>query len=58
MNRGGIRSIVQLSILAELERLVDLDIPIQNFFDLIIGTRSGFPFRNSGCKDVRTLTSQ
>lgn len=36
---GGIRSIVQLTILKELEGLIGLDIPIQEFFDLIIGTR-------------------
>lgn len=38
-NSGGIRSIIQLTILGELERLIGLDLPIQDFFDLIVGTR-------------------
>jgi len=36
---GGIRAIVQLSILAQLEQCIDLGVPIRQFFDLIIGTR-------------------
>ena len=43
MASGGIRSIVQLTILHELEKLIDLDMPISNFFDLIIGTRCVCP---------------
>jgi hypothetical protein len=39
MISGGIRSIVQLATLKELERVIKLDMPIQDFFDLIIGTR-------------------
>ncbi|KAF8248857.1 FabD/lysophospholipase-like protein [Wilcoxina mikolae CBS 423.85] len=41
LDGGGIRSIVQLVILKELERVIDLNIPIQDFFDLIIGTSGG-----------------
>lgn len=37
--RGGVRSIVQLTILKELERLIGLGVNIVDFFDLIIGTR-------------------
>jgi len=36
---GGIRAIVQLSILAQLETRINLGVPIGQFFDLIIGTR-------------------
>lgn len=36
---GGIRSVIQLEILKSLELAIGLDIPIQDFFDLIIGTR-------------------
>lgn len=43
MVSGGVRSIVQLAILRELENIIDLDIPISNFFDLIIGTRFSSP---------------
>lgn len=39
ISSGGIRSIIQLEILKSLEHVIGLDIPIQNFFDLIIGTR-------------------
>lgn len=40
-NSGGIRGILQLKILEVLEKETQLyvDIPIQQFFDLIIGTR-------------------
>jgi len=37
--RGGVRSIVQLTILKELEQLIGLGVNIVDFFDLIIGTR-------------------
>jgi len=37
--RGGVRSIVQLTILQELEQMIGLGVNIANFFDLIIGTR-------------------
>lgn len=39
ISSGGIRSIIQLEILKFLEHIIGLEIPIQNFFDLIIGTR-------------------
>jgi hypothetical protein len=39
MYSGGIRSVVQLTVLELLEECVGLGIPIQDFFDLIIGTR-------------------
>lgn len=36
---GGIRGIVQLTMLDALEKRIGLGIPIQDFFDLIVGTR-------------------
>jgi len=39
ITRGGVRSIIQLKILSLLETDIDLGLPIQEFFDLIIGTR-------------------
>ena len=44
---GGIRSVVQLVILRHIEKVIDLGIPVQDFFDLIIGTRYVFMFRLS-----------
>ncbi|KAI5805973.1 hypothetical protein EDC01DRAFT_609926 [Geopyxis carbonaria] len=41
LDGGGIRSIVQLKILEELEKMINIDMPIQEFFDLIIGTSGG-----------------
>ncbi|KAG0640048.1 acyl transferase/acyl hydrolase/lysophospholipase [Tuber brumale] len=38
---GGVRSIVQLTILKELELAIDLGVNIVDFFDLIIGTSGG-----------------
>lgn len=37
--RGGIRGIVELEVLCEIERYLGDKIPIQSFFDLIVGTR-------------------
>jgi hypothetical protein len=37
--RGGIRGIVELEVLHEIERHIGGKIPIQAFFDLIVGTR-------------------
>ena len=36
---GGIRGIVELQVLNEIERVLGGRIPIQDFFDLIVGTR-------------------
>ena len=41
LDGGGIRGIVELAILAEVERRVGLDIPIRDMFDLIVGTSTG-----------------
>jgi len=38
-HRGGIRGIVELEILRAIERFMGDKIPIQSFFDLIVGTR-------------------
>jgi patatin-like phospholipase/acyl hydrolase len=37
--RGGIRGIIELEVLFEIERGIGGKIPIQDFFDLIVGTR-------------------
>lgn len=37
-NRGGVRGIVQLQVLRELEKILGPDLPIQLFFDLIVGS--------------------
>ena len=39
LQRGGIRGIVILEVLRAIERVLGGRIPIQNFFDLIVGTR-------------------
>jgi hypothetical protein len=36
---GGVRAVIQLVILAMIEKRIGLGIPIQEFFDLIVGTR-------------------
>ena len=36
---GGVRALIQLVVLAMIEKRVGLAIPIQEFFDLIVGTR-------------------
>ncbi|RPA95785.1 FabD/lysophospholipase-like protein [Choiromyces venosus 120613-1] len=41
LDGGGVRSIVQLIILQELEKLIGLGVNIVDFFDLIIGTSGG-----------------
>lgn len=39
MNSGGVRGIVELEALRAIERALGNDLPIQAFFDLIVGTR-------------------
>jgi predicted acylesterase/phospholipase RssA/energy-coupling factor transporter ATP-binding protein EcfA2 len=41
LDGGGIRGIVQLTILQQLERALGVGLPLQVFFDLIVGTGSG-----------------
>ncbi|KAK8041498.1 hypothetical protein PG994_014505 [Apiospora phragmitis] len=41
LNGGGIRGVVQLQVLREVERILGPDLPIQLFFDLIVGTNFG-----------------
>lgn len=38
--RGGIRGIVELEVLREIEEELGHSLQIQDFFDLIVGTRS------------------
>ncbi|KAK3330701.1 hypothetical protein B0H66DRAFT_528046 [Apodospora peruviana] len=42
---GGIRGIVELAILTEIEKATGLQIRIQDLFDLVIGTSTGKPPR-------------
>lgn len=39
MCRGGIRGIVQLATLRKIEAELGGELPIQSFFDLVVGTR-------------------
>jgi len=41
LDGGGIRAMIQLRVLKILEDRIGLDIPIQEFFDLIVGTSGG-----------------
>ncbi|KAI0871339.1 hypothetical protein GGS24DRAFT_492309 [Hypoxylon argillaceum] len=41
LDGGGVRGIVQLHVLRELEKILGPDLPIQLFFDLIVGTDFG-----------------
>lgn len=41
LDGGGVRAIIQLSILQRLEKLLDFDLPIAELFDLIVGTSAG-----------------
>lgn len=39
LHRGGIRGIVELEILRLIQKALGANLPIQDFFDLIVGTR-------------------
>ncbi|KAJ4295420.1 hypothetical protein N0V90_007432 [Kalmusia sp. IMI 367209] len=39
VSRGGIRGIAELEVLKQLQKTLDVNIPITVFFDLIVGTR-------------------
>ncbi|KAH8677541.1 hypothetical protein BX600DRAFT_430886 [Xylariales sp. PMI_506] len=41
LDGGGVRGIVQLQVLRQMERMLGPDLPIQLFFDLIVGTSTG-----------------
>ncbi|KAI0122402.1 FabD/lysophospholipase-like protein [Daldinia grandis] len=41
LDGGGVRGIILLQVLAEIEKVLGPDLPIQLFFDLIVGTNSG-----------------
>jgi patatin-like phospholipase/acyl hydrolase/energy-coupling factor transporter ATP-binding protein EcfA2 len=41
LDGGGVRAIVQLTILQQIERALGVELPIQAFFDLIVGTGTG-----------------
>lgn len=41
LDGGGIRGMVEISLLEKLHTEIDIDIPLREFFDLIIGTSTG-----------------
>ncbi|KAI1342705.1 hypothetical protein F5Y15DRAFT_373717 [Xylariaceae sp. FL0016] len=41
LDGGGIRGIIQLHVLRAIEKALGADLPIQLFFDLIVGTNTG-----------------
>jgi hypothetical protein len=41
LDGGGVRGIIQLVTLQRLESLIDLNLPLGQFFDLIVGTSAG-----------------
>jgi len=41
LDGGGVRGIIELVILERLETLIGLGLPLNHFFDLIVGTSSG-----------------
>ncbi|KAK6835070.1 hypothetical protein PG987_009764 [Apiospora arundinis] len=41
LDGGGIRGVVQLQVLKEVERILGPDLPIQLFFDLMVGSNFG-----------------
>ncbi|KAK8101867.1 hypothetical protein PG999_012241 [Apiospora kogelbergensis] len=41
LDGGGIRGVVQLQVLKEIERILGPDLPIQLFFDLMVGSNFG-----------------
>jgi len=41
LDGGGVRGIVELSILQRLEQLLDFDMPLGEIFDLMVGTSAG-----------------
>jgi hypothetical protein len=43
---GGIRGIVALSVLQAVEKQLDLDVPIRDMFDLVVGTSTGTCLEN------------
>jgi len=41
LDGGGIRGIVELALLEHLDNAIDLDLPLQECFDIIVGTSTG-----------------
>ncbi|KAF7505357.1 hypothetical protein GJ744_000978 [Endocarpon pusillum] len=41
LDGGGVRAVVELTILQQIERAFGVELPIQAFFDLIVGTGTG-----------------
>jgi patatin-like phospholipase/acyl hydrolase len=36
---GGVRGIVELEVLNQLQKILEVNIPIMAFFDFVVGTR-------------------
>ena len=53
---GGVRALIQLVVLGIIEKRVGLAIPIEEFFDLIVGTRWVFTGEPSRCVSHNMLT--
>lgn len=47
LDGGGVRGIVELTVLRRLEESIGLGLPLGHFFDLIVGTSTGKRFYNS-----------
>ncbi len=41
LDGGGIRGIIELALLEKLHSRIGLDVPLQDFFDLVMGTSTG-----------------
>lgn len=41
LDGGGVRGITQLTHLSRIEHLLDLEMPLREFFDLLVGTSAG-----------------
>lgn len=46
LDGGGIRGVIELALLEELDAKVGLGIPVRDLFDLIVGTSTGKPLDN------------
>jgi patatin-like phospholipase/acyl hydrolase len=53
---GGVRSIVELQVLKAIKKVLGPKLPLQLFFDLIIGSGSVIPARHFPTASVLTFT--
>ncbi|OAP65530.1 hypothetical protein AYL99_01502 [Fonsecaea erecta] len=60
LDGGGIRGIIELAIIREMEKRLNLQIPFRDYFDLIVGTSTGGIIALAlamGDRDANTQTS-